>query len=146
MELPLHSQISWFRRHNHNHSTLPSSEFHYSTFDNYQIFVTFLGRKINFTNSKTLVSPLVSRPTVARYLLTCPNVKNLFKMKRNASNKKTRKKKVKQKFWTLNPWRSHSALQASYLSFLKASIFFRKHYYDDNLYSDPKLGLETSTL
>ena len=56
------------------------------------------GRKINFTNTKTLVGWCRDRPWRA-LLLTCPNVKNLqkIKTKQNEKKRKGEKKEMKKK-------------------------------------------------
>ena len=53
------------------------------------------GRTINFANSKTLVCVAVDRD--ARYLLTCPNVKNLQKNKKKEHEKKKKRNEEKNK-------------------------------------------------
>ena len=61
-------------------------------------YCDFLGRKINFTNSKTLVGWCMSRPTVTRVTFDLSECKEPLKTKnekKRKSRKTTRKKKIK---------------------------------------------------
>ena len=68
-----------------------SSLFSFSPFFTFIFFIaTFLGRKINFTNSETLVCRCRDRPQRALHW-TCPIFKNLVKKNQKLKNKKKRK-------------------------------------------------------